>query len=279
MFTTAYDCTIRSLSLATGVSREVFSSGEVLITSIDLPPAGHELWASDASGGVTHLDLRQDKSKARWYELSDQKIGSVSINPVNPHLLLTASNNRTLKYVQENVCALLAVSLIMSGPSGCGIPARWQAYRCVDCSLRDPCRTSLIVCLSTRLDQVADNRALDFDSDVIEGLLTSKAGKRTLRSNWPHGKSVSSAYWDPRGRTIVSTSYDDTLRRKSPVPSPSRASLRLADFDVFLFCFVLVWDIKPSMQAKDAGFPVVQPFSKIKHDCQTVHNRTISGCS
>ena len=31
-------------------------------------------------------------------------------------------------------------------------------------------------------------------------------------AEFEHNKSVSSAYWGPRGREIVSTSYDDTLR-------------------------------------------------------------------
>lgn len=40
----------------------------------------------------------------------------------------------------------------------------------------------------------------------------TKKGKTTLRSEWKHGKSVTAGYWDPHGRRIVSTSYDDTIR-------------------------------------------------------------------
>jgi hypothetical protein len=69
-----------------------------LITSMDIPPASHEMWLSDAEGWVTHLDLREDKSKRRAYQLSDRKIGCLSVNPTNPAFILTASNNRTLKY-------------------------------------------------------------------------------------------------------------------------------------------------------------------------------------
>lgn len=71
---------------------------DALITSMDIPPASHEMWLSDAEGWVTHLDLREDKSKRRAYQLSDQKIGCLSVNPTNPAFILTASNNRTLKY-------------------------------------------------------------------------------------------------------------------------------------------------------------------------------------
>ena len=70
---------------------------KVLITSMDLPPASHEMWLSDAEGWLTHLDLREDRSKWRAYQVSDQKVGCVSVNPTNPTFILTASNNRSLK--------------------------------------------------------------------------------------------------------------------------------------------------------------------------------------
>ena len=56
-------------------------------------------------------------------------------------------------------------------------------------------------------------RTLDFDFDVVEKFVESAKGRGTLRGEYEHGKSASSAFWDPRGRQIVSTSYDDTLRR------------------------------------------------------------------
>lgn len=52
----------------------------------------------------------------------------------------------------------------------------------------------------------------EFDAAAISEFLESKQGKSCLRGEWRHDKSVSSAYWDPRGRAIVSTSYDDNLR-------------------------------------------------------------------
>lgn len=33
-----------------------------------------------------------------------------------------------------------------------------------------------------------------------------------MRGEWRHGKSVTAGYWDPHGRRIVSTSYDDTIK-------------------------------------------------------------------
>ena len=50
------------------------------------------------------------------------------------------------------------------------------------------------------------------DKVAVDKLLETKHGQTTMRARWLHGKSVSSAYWDPRGRSIVSTSYDDTIR-------------------------------------------------------------------
>ena len=85
--------------MGSGISREIFSSGDVLINSIDFDPAGRVMWISDAAGGVTHLDIRMGQSKATWYGLSGGKVGSVSVNSTRPHFLLTASNSRALRFV------------------------------------------------------------------------------------------------------------------------------------------------------------------------------------
>jgi WD40 repeat protein len=85
--------------MGSGISREVFSSGDVLINSIDFDPTGHVMWISDAAGGITHFDMRMDQSKATWYGLSGEKVGSVSVNPTRPHFLLTASNSRVLRFI------------------------------------------------------------------------------------------------------------------------------------------------------------------------------------
>ena len=55
---------------------------------------------------------------------------------------------------------------------------------------------------------------MEIDSDTLTNFLESKQGKGTLMADWGHNKSVSSAYWDPSGQRIVSTSYDDTIRCK-----------------------------------------------------------------
>ncbi|KAJ4487903.1 WD40-repeat-containing domain protein [Lentinula aciculospora] len=114
VYTSAYDCTIRALSFTSGVSREIFTNDETLICSMDLVPSGHEMWISDAAGGVTHLDLRQDKSKGIWYQLSDQKIGCVSVNPSRPDFLLTASNSRELRIWDTRKLRSIATDLSLN---------------------------------------------------------------------------------------------------------------------------------------------------------------------
>ena len=100
----------------------------------------------------------------------------------------------------------------------------------------------------------------EVDSEAIDKLLATKRGQSTMRAHWVHGKSVSSAYWDPRGRSIVSTCYDDTIR--------CELSILLLKESMFILCEV--WDIKPSLFDKEAPFPSSRPFSQIKHNCQTV---------
>ena len=86
-------------------------------------------------------------------------------------------------------------------------------------------------------------------------------GPTTLRAEWAHKKSVSSAYWDPRGRSIVSTSYDDKIRRVS-FPRALRVKVVLIR--------IAVWDVKSSALDSDEKFPSSRPFEEISHDCQTV---------
>ncbi|KAI0709427.1 WD40 repeat-like protein [Earliella scabrosa] len=224
VYTSAYDCTIRSLSLASGIASEVFATDDVLVTGVDLPPHGHEMWISDADGGVTHMDLRAHRSHAKRYPLSEAKIGSVSVNPTRPYFLVTASNSRELKVWDTRMLETLSGRALRSAPSSPG-PS----------SPRSPSKRkgkpASVITLPTEVD-----------SEAIEKLVATKRGQSTVRASWTHGKSVSAAYWDPRGRSIVSTSYDDTIR---------------------------LWDMQPSWFDKDAPFPTSRPFSQIKHNCQT----------
>ncbi|KAN0076783.1 WD40-repeat-containing domain protein [Tylopilus felleus] len=203
LYTTSYDCTIRQFSFVSGISHQIYSSSDVLITSLELIPSGHEMWISDASGGATHLDLREGPSHARCYDLSDQKIGSISINPTSPHLILTASNSRSLKLWDTRKLEPLSTKSSPSKPS---------------------------------------SGPFKFDFQRMQNFIESKKGSGLLRGEHVHGKSVTSAYWDPRGRSIVSTSYDDTLR---------------------------IWELDAGKYDASPVFPAFTPFGRIKHNCQT----------
>lgn len=65
-----------------------------------------------------------------------------------------------------------------------------------------------------KLHSLGGAAAVDIDNEVIEKHIEDKKNKGLMRGEWRHGKSVSSAYWDPHGRRIVSTCYDDAIRRK-----------------------------------------------------------------
>ncbi|KAF6765248.1 WD40-repeat-containing domain protein [Ephemerocybe angulata] len=191
-------------------SREVFSTdSNNLVNCIDISPDGHEMWISDSQGWATQLDPREAKHRARSYALSDNKIGSISINPTRPHFIATASNSRFVKV--WDVRKLSAMVAEMGDDAA---------------ATSDEERPSTI----------------DFLGETVNEYMQSEAGKGGLRGEFLHGKSATAAYWDPRGRQIVSTSYDDTLR---------------------------LWNLDgPSLDSKTA-FKKFQPFSRISHNCQT----------
>ncbi|KAH8833638.1 WD40-repeat-containing domain protein [Flagelloscypha sp. PMI_526] len=208
IYTTAYDCTVRRTSLTDQASTELYSLEDTLLSSLDPLPNG-ELWVSDNDGGITHLDQREEQKKAIRYQLSDKKIGCVSLNPVYTNYLSVSSNSRSLKI--------------------------WDSR-----------------CLRGALDQVPEDMKAEkdtssypttvVDSDVISNYLDSDDGKSALRAEWKHGKSVSSGYWAPDGRKLVTTSYDDTVR---------------------------LWDFREDVLTGSAPFPSARPLTSVKHNVQT----------
>jgi hypothetical protein len=69
------------------------------------------------------------------------------------------------------------------------------------------------MCLPSHLrEQVQQNGVLELELKDVEQLDKPKGGLTTMRAEYNHGYAVSSAYWDPRGRSIMSTCYDDVLR-------------------------------------------------------------------
>ena len=100
VYTSSYDCTIRQTFFNSGISTKLFALDNIPISAFDFTKNGHELWISDTKGGVTHLDMRADRHEARRFQLSvKEKIGCVSLNPVDDWSLLASCNDRSLKYV------------------------------------------------------------------------------------------------------------------------------------------------------------------------------------
>jgi WD40 repeat protein len=78
----------------------------------------------------------------------------------------------------------------------------------------------------------------------VSAYMEDKKGKGLLRASFQHGKSCSAAYWDPFGRRILTTSYDDKLR---------------------------IWTLNPQSFMMDVplGKNHFQPSKVVPHDCQT----------
>lgn len=64
-------------------------------------------------------------------------------------------------------------------------------------------------------EELATHPTSSIPVDRIVSYMQGPKGKGLLRASFQHGKSCSSAYWDPTGRRILSTSYDDKLRSES----------------------------------------------------------------
>ncbi|KAM7210302.1 DNA damage-binding protein CMR1 [Rhypophila decipiens] len=102
VFSASYDSSIRKLDLDKGVSMEVFapadSKEELPISAIDMAASDpHVIVFSTLHGSLGRHDIREKTSSADIWQLTEQKIGGFSLHPRHPHLLATASLDRTLK--------------------------------------------------------------------------------------------------------------------------------------------------------------------------------------
>ena len=102
LYTSSYDSSIRKLDLNKQMSVEVYgpespedddpvSGASIPITEPNL------LYFTTLNGGFGIHDTRASKDATQLMQLSDKKIGGFSIHPLQPHLLATASLDRTLK--------------------------------------------------------------------------------------------------------------------------------------------------------------------------------------
>ncbi|KAK3052693.1 hypothetical protein LTR09_006175 [Extremus antarcticus] len=103
LLSASYDSSIRKLDLAHGTAVEIYAPGD---RSADEPISGVELSRTDPnllhfstlSGSFGLHDLRTPSTETvELFQLSEKKIGGFSLHPASPHLLATASLDRTLK--------------------------------------------------------------------------------------------------------------------------------------------------------------------------------------
>ncbi|KAJ4246247.1 hypothetical protein NW762_013595 [Fusarium torreyae] len=101
VYTSSYDSSIRKLDLNKETSVQVWAPSdadeELPLSALDMADSEPNLlFFSTLDGGVGRYDTRTSDDAEIW-TLSEQKIGGFSLHPLQPHLLATASLDRTLK--------------------------------------------------------------------------------------------------------------------------------------------------------------------------------------
>lgn len=101
VYSSSYDSSIRKMDLEKGISVQVFAPSDLdtdmPISALDMAHnEPHVLYFSTLDGGLGRYDVRAPDSEEIW-TLSEQKIGGFSLHPLQPHLVATASLDRTLK--------------------------------------------------------------------------------------------------------------------------------------------------------------------------------------
>lgn len=101
VYTSSYDSSIRKMDLEKGVSVQIFApaeeSDEMLLSAMDMAASEPSvLYYSTLDGGLGRHDIRAPSKEELWM-LSEQKIGGFSLHPLRPHLVATASLDRTMK--------------------------------------------------------------------------------------------------------------------------------------------------------------------------------------
>ncbi|KAL2751845.1 hypothetical protein ACRALDRAFT_1037727 [Sodiomyces alcalophilus JCM 7366] len=102
VFTSSYDSTIRKLDLDKGVSVQIFAPADLMedmsMSAMDMPTNDPNLlFFSTLDGSLGKHDIRAPSSEHEVWSLCANKIGGFSLHPAHPHLVATASLDRTLK--------------------------------------------------------------------------------------------------------------------------------------------------------------------------------------
>lgn len=102
LYTSSYDSSLRKIDLTKGKAVEVYAPKDA---SEDAPLSGvqmalerpNRLFFSTLDGSFGWHDDRTPSWDAEIFQLSEKKIGGFSVHPLYPHLVATASLDRTLK--------------------------------------------------------------------------------------------------------------------------------------------------------------------------------------
>ncbi|KAK4225683.1 DNA damage-binding protein CMR1 [Podospora fimiseda] len=103
VYSASYDSSIRKLDLDKGVSTQVFApadlTDELPISAIDMATSEpNVIMFSTLHGHLGRHDIRTKSSTAEIWQLAGgSKVGGFSLHPKHPHLVATASLDRTLK--------------------------------------------------------------------------------------------------------------------------------------------------------------------------------------
>jgi WD40 repeat protein len=102
LYSASYDSTVRKLDLAKGVATQVYAPADVdedaALSGLEISKDNaHTLYFSTLNGMFGTYDMRTPNSTAQIFQLSDKKIGGFTLHPLHPHLVATASLDRTLK--------------------------------------------------------------------------------------------------------------------------------------------------------------------------------------
>ncbi|KAI9772034.1 MAG: hypothetical protein M1840_001322 [Geoglossum simile] len=100
LYSASYDSSVRKLDLAKGIAVEVFAppgNEDEPLSGVEIASTDpHTLFFSTLDGRFGRYDMRDPKSLVT-HQLSEKKIGGFSLHPRLPHLVATASLDRTLK--------------------------------------------------------------------------------------------------------------------------------------------------------------------------------------
>ncbi|RUS27286.1 WD40-repeat-containing domain protein [Jimgerdemannia flammicorona] len=169
LFTSSYDGSVRCFDMNKTTFTEAFvvaeDQDEYAFTWIDSDPTGnqvhlapfgfsHWLYFCTDQGEIGFHDLREPLHTCTVYNLIPSKTKCLNLNPVNPNLLVTSSNDKTIRI--------------------------WDIRKMRTAgATRGPAASH------------------DTPSQLYQ---------------FEHGYSVTSAYWSPDGKRIVSTGYDDLVK-------------------------------------------------------------------